>query len=65
VRRRQTKSYGDIKHMETAYVVKLHNFYQLAPAQPCFRFVHPNRSHRIDNSRCGGGNAGATAGRRI
>jgi type II protein arginine methyltransferase len=38
--------------METAYVVKLHNFCQLAPAQPCFTFTHPNRSaHGIDNTR--------------
>lgn len=37
--------------METAYVVKLHNFCQLAPAQPCFTFAHPNRAAKIDNTR--------------
>ncbi len=37
--------------METAYVVKLHNFCQLAAAQPCFTFAHPNRAARIDNTR--------------
>ncbi|CAM9219043.1 unnamed protein product [Chrysoparadoxa australica] len=35
-------SFGDLKKLETAYVVKLHNFHQLAPEQPCFRFEHPN-----------------------
>ncbi len=47
----EVHSYKDLKHMETAYVVKLHNFCQLAPAQPCFRFEHPNRDERIDNTR--------------
>lgn len=51
----EVHSYKDLKHMETAYVVKLHNFCQLAPAQPCFTFAHPNRSGEggrgIDNTR--------------
>lgn len=47
----QVRSYNDLKHMETAYVVKLHNFCQLGIAQPCFKFVHPNRAARIDNTR--------------
>ncbi|TFJ82032.1 hypothetical protein NSK_006700 [Nannochloropsis salina CCMP1776] len=47
----EVHSYKDLKHMETAYVVKLHNFCQLAPAQPCFTFAHPNRAARIDNTR--------------
>lgn len=32
-------------------MVKLHNFCQLGIAQPCFKFVHPNRAARIDNTR--------------
>lgn len=48
----QVKSYNDLKHMETAYVVKLHNFCQLGMAQPCFKFEHPNWAERIDNNRC-------------
>ncbi|XP_063079914.1 protein arginine N-methyltransferase 5 [Engraulis encrasicolus] len=28
-------------HFETPYVVRLHNFQQMAPALPCFTFVHP------------------------
>ena len=47
----QVRNYGDIKHMETAYVVKFHNFCQLAVAQPCFQFRHPNPAAKIDNSR--------------
>lgn len=27
---------------EMPYVVRLHNFHQLAPPQPCFSFHHPN-----------------------
>lgn len=27
---------------EMPYVVRLHNFHQLAPPQPCFSFQHPN-----------------------
>lgn len=47
----EVHSYKDLKHMETAYVVKLHNFCQLAKAQPCFTFLHPNMEKRIDNTR--------------
>ena len=28
-------------HFETPYVVRLHNFHQLADPQPCFTFTHP------------------------
>ncbi|XP_062454791.1 protein arginine N-methyltransferase 5 [Rhea pennata] len=36
---------------ETPYVVRLHNFHQLAPPQPCFAFRHPNPDPGRDNSR--------------
>jgi protein arginine N-methyltransferase 5 len=59
------KSYKDLKHFETMYVVKLHNVtqvrkytttlliqsLQLAESQECFTFVHPNRENPIDNTR--------------
>ena len=35
----------NIKFFETPYVVKLHNFYEAAPPQRCFEFVHPNALH--------------------
>lgn len=28
-------------HFETPYVVRLHNFHQLADPKPCFTFIHP------------------------
>ncbi|CAD7703043.1 unnamed protein product, partial [Ostreobium quekettii] len=46
-----TRAYSDVKHLETAYVVKMHNQSILAPPQPVFTFEHPNRSSNIDNSR--------------
>jgi len=46
----EVRSYGDIKHMETAYVVKFFNATQLAPAQECFTFDHPT-PQPADNSR--------------
>nr|XP_041568811.1 protein arginine N-methyltransferase 5 isoform X8 [Taeniopygia guttata] len=36
---------------ETPYVVRLHNFHQVAPPQPCFTFQHPNPDPCPDNSR--------------
>ncbi|XP_053909113.1 LOW QUALITY PROTEIN: protein arginine N-methyltransferase 5 [Cuculus canorus] len=36
---------------ETPYVVRLHNFHQLAPPQPCFTFRHPRPDLSEDNSR--------------
>uniref|UniRef100_A0A3B4B8A7 Protein arginine N-methyltransferase 5 n=1 Tax=Periophthalmus magnuspinnatus TaxID=409849 RepID=A0A3B4B8A7_9GOBI len=35
-------------HFETPYVVRLHNFHQLADPKPCFTFVHPTT---MDNNR--------------
>lgn len=43
--------------LDTAYVVKMHSVFQFAKAEPLFRFVHPNFSHKdpntgkFDNSR--------------
>ena len=47
------KSCNDVKHFETAYVVKLHNICELAEPQPLFRFEHPNwrRDGKPDNRR--------------
>ncbi|KAJ3698660.1 hypothetical protein LUZ61_002365 [Rhynchospora tenuis] len=45
------KTYKDIAHFETAYVVKLHRVARLAPPQPVFTFSHPNLSPKIDNQR--------------
>lgn len=36
---------------ETPYVVRLHNFHQVAPPLPCFSFRHPNPEPSPDNSR--------------
>lgn len=36
---------------ETPYVVRLHNSWTLAEAQPLFSFSHPNRNSVIDNNR--------------
>jgi protein arginine N-methyltransferase 5 len=47
----EVKNWKDLKHFETAYVVKPHNVNQLAQAQECFTFVHPNKAERIDNNR--------------
>lgn len=38
---REVSNFEDRKKMETAYVVKLHNFVQLAEEKPCFTFNHP------------------------
>lgn len=43
----EVKSYGELKHFETAYVVKLHNFFQLDDAKPVFYFQHPDHSGRV------------------
>jgi type II protein arginine methyltransferase len=48
---KEVRSWKDLKHFETAYVCKLHNFYQFAESQPLFEFVHPNYTTPIDNSR--------------
>ncbi|XP_068280746.1 protein arginine N-methyltransferase 5 [Nyctibius grandis] len=36
---------------ETPYVVRLHNFHQLAPPRPCFSFRHPKPDPAQDNAR--------------
>ncbi|NXF12848.1 ANM5 methyltransferase, partial [Smithornis capensis] len=36
---------------ETPYVVRLHNFHQVAPPASCFTFTHPNADPAPDNSR--------------
>jgi type II protein arginine methyltransferase len=37
------KHFDDVKHFETAYVVKVFNCMELAAPLPVFTFVHPNR----------------------
>lgn len=39
---REVSNFEELKRLETAYVVKLHNFVQLAKEKPCFTFHHPN-----------------------
>lgn len=41
-------------HFETPYVVRLHNFHQLADPKPCFTFTHPTtgREKRSTDSCC-------------
>lgn len=36
---------------ETPYVIHLVNYYQIAPAQPLFKFEHPNWNEVINNER--------------
>jgi len=48
----EVMAYGDTKHFETSYVVKLHNVWQMTESKPCFVFDHPNWDAEIDNSRC-------------
>jgi len=44
------KSYNDLAHFETVYVVKLHNVSRLAPPQEVFTFEHPNFTRgKVDN----------------
>jgi len=47
----EVKSYNDLKHFETAYVVRFFNASHLARPLKCFTFVHPNHDAQIDNSR--------------
>jgi len=37
------KQFGDLKHFETAFVVRVFNCMELADPLPVFTFVHPNR----------------------
>ena len=45
------KARGDLRHMETPYVVKLHRHALVAEPREVFTFEHPNRSINIDNTR--------------
>lgn len=47
----EVKVHDSLKSFETPYVVRLHNFYALAPTQRCFQFTHPKFNARIDNRR--------------
>uniref|UniRef100_A0A671QR82 Protein arginine N-methyltransferase 5 n=1 Tax=Sinocyclocheilus anshuiensis TaxID=1608454 RepID=A0A671QR82_9TELE len=39
-------------HFETPYVVRLHNFHQLADPKPCFTFVHPTTDMNNNQYQC-------------
>ncbi|XP_061587228.1 protein arginine N-methyltransferase 5 [Cololabis saira] len=39
-------------HFETPYVVRLHNFYQLADPKPCFTFTHPTKDMNNNRYQC-------------
>uniref|UniRef100_A0A8C1SWM8 Protein arginine N-methyltransferase 5 n=1 Tax=Cyprinus carpio TaxID=7962 RepID=A0A8C1SWM8_CYPCA len=39
-------------HFETPYVVRLHNFHQLADPKPCFTFVHPTSDMNNNRYQC-------------
>eukprot|EP01113_Clastostelium_recurvatum_P032186 TRINITY_DN4095_c0_g1_i1.p1 TRINITY_DN4095_c0_g1~~TRINITY_DN4095_c0_g1_i1.p1 ORF type:complete len:640 (+),score=181.99 TRINITY_DN4095_c0_g1_i1:34-1953(+) len=41
----EVKTYNDLAHFETPYVVKMHNIHQLAESQPLFTYHHPNQGH--------------------
>ena len=45
------KAYGDLAHMETPYVVKLHRCSLISDPAEVFTFEHPNRADVVDNSR--------------
>jgi len=47
----EVRSWKDLKHFETPYVVKAHNANQLAEAKECFTFTHPNKNTPIDNNK--------------
>eukprot|EP01059_Diplonema_ambulator_P035271 TRINITY_DN8230_c0_g1_i1.p1 TRINITY_DN8230_c0_g1~~TRINITY_DN8230_c0_g1_i1.p1 ORF type:complete len:625 (+),score=264.68 TRINITY_DN8230_c0_g1_i1:44-1918(+) len=34
-------AYDDVTHIETAYVVKIHSGYVIAPPKQCFEYIHP------------------------
>ena len=54
------KAFNDRKHYETPYVVKVHNAYQMAEAQPVFFFAHP--APGADGGADGGAAGGAAGG---
>uniref|UniRef100_A0A669F6C6 Protein arginine N-methyltransferase 5 n=1 Tax=Oreochromis niloticus TaxID=8128 RepID=A0A669F6C6_ORENI len=39
-------------HFETPYVVRLHNFHQLADPKPCFTFTHPSTDMNNNRYQC-------------
>uniref|UniRef100_A0A668ALX7 Protein arginine N-methyltransferase 5 n=1 Tax=Myripristis murdjan TaxID=586833 RepID=A0A668ALX7_9TELE len=39
-------------HFETPYVVRLHNFHQLAEPKPCFTFTHPTTDMNNNRYQC-------------
>ncbi|XP_068604761.1 protein arginine N-methyltransferase 5 isoform X1 [Brachionichthys hirsutus] len=39
-------------HFETPYVVRLHNFHQLAEPKPCFTFTHPTKDTNNNRYQC-------------
>ncbi|XP_010781267.1 protein arginine N-methyltransferase 5 [Notothenia coriiceps] len=39
-------------HFETPYVVRLHNFHQLAEPKPCFTFRHPTKDMNNNRYQC-------------
>uniref|UniRef100_A0AAQ5Y024 Protein arginine N-methyltransferase 5 n=1 Tax=Amphiprion ocellaris TaxID=80972 RepID=A0AAQ5Y024_AMPOC len=39
-------------HFETPYVVRLHNFHQLAEPKPCFTFTHPTKDMNNNRYQC-------------
>lgn len=47
----EVEKFRERKYFETPYVVKMHNYAALGDVKPCFCFVHPNHSARIDNTR--------------
>ena len=48
---RSVKAMGQRKAMETTYVVKLHNFSQLATEKKCFYFEHPVPNSSVTDNR--------------
>ena len=40
----EVRGLRELKHFETTYVVKVHNAFQMAPAQKCFTFDHPGEA---------------------
>jgi protein arginine N-methyltransferase 5 len=46
----EVRSYDSLKAMETSYVVKVHNAFQMSTTKPLFTFVHPNRINQPDQS---------------
>ncbi|XP_077414471.1 protein arginine N-methyltransferase 5 [Vanacampus margaritifer] len=39
-------------HFEMPYVVRLHNFHQLADPKPCFTFIHPTKDMNNNRYQC-------------